>query len=302
MSSLTIIAGPCSIDNENIKEILELDKVKINKKKVIAGTRIVGLKSRTSLSNDLGMGIDFPTYKKNLHIYMNGGSHRSFELPPSLKYINEVLNKTELVVATEIMNPVIQLPMLEGIKDRMLIWNPSVNQLGWQIMETALFASKNNWKIGIKNGKWTGRKTPSNKRHEAIENTWGGLVSYAKSITEEVIIIHRGFCTHKQSDYRNEPIHSIAAHTKLQTKTKLFYDPSHALGPNLKHKIVEDTIRAMNERIGSDFLYDGILIEVGNSKTDTLQHITLSELNTLVKELSKFRTLVTPSEFAKGVV
>jgi hypothetical protein len=40
-----------------------------------------------------------------------------------------------------------------------------------------------------------------------------------------------------------------------------------------------------------NYLYDGILIEAGNSETDTEQHITINELKILCKELSKFREL-----------
>lgn len=44
------------------------------------------------------------------------------------------------------------------------------------------------------------------------------------------------------------------------------------------------------------FLYDGILIEVGNSKSDTHQHISVDELKYLTQELSKFRDLVSPEK------
>ena len=40
-----------------------------------------------------------------------------------------------------------------------------------------------------------------------------------------------------------------------------------------------------------DWLYDGILIEVGTSTTDTEQHITISELSNLIDEISKFREI-----------
>ena len=41
----------------------------------------------------------------------------------------------------------------------------------------------------------------------------------------------------------------------------------------------------------NEFLYDGILVEVGTSKTDSEQHISLKDLKEMVKELSKFRMI-----------
>ncbi len=300
MSKLAIIAGPCSVDENNISEIVALDNIRLNNTKVIAGTRIVGLKSRSSVSANSAMGIDFETYMHNVTKYLAGMSHDSFKTPPSVKFIKQIMEHTDLVVATEIMNPLIQLPHLVGIKDRLLIWNPSVNQLGWQILDTALFAKQNNWKLGIKNGKWTGPMSQDQHNYTSIEKTWAGLVSYAKHATNDVYLIHRGFNTHEQTEYRNMPIHLIAANTKTATQTKLFYDPSHALGPKLRHKIVTETMTAMQLKHEHTYLYDGLLIEVGTSKTDTDQHITHAEVHYLVQELSKFRKLISPQDFAKG--
>lgn len=300
MSDLAIIAGPCSVDSDNIKEILALDNLKVDGKKVIAGTRVVGLKSRSAVGVSSFMGIDFDVYLSNVNKYLAGMSHDTFDTPPSVGYIKQIIERTELVIATEVMNPLIQLPPLTGIKNRLLLWNPSVNQLGWQTLETALLAKENNWKIGIKNGKWTGPLSRDTNNYSSIEKTWAGLVSYAKHATNEVYLIHRGFSTHEQSDYRSTPIHTVAANTKTIAGVKLFYDPSHSLGPKLRHKIVEDTIASMRLIHNGTYLYDGILIEVGNSKTDTDQHITHDELHTLVHELSKFRKLLSPKDFMKG--
>lgn len=43
-----------------------------------------------------------------------------------------------------------------------------------------------------------------------------------------------------------------------------------------------------------NYLYDGALIEVGRSKTDTEQHITIEELDYLCQQITKFRELVAP--------
>jgi len=75
----------------------------------------------------------------------------------------------------------------------------------------------------------------------------------------------------------------------------MFFDPSHSYGPKLRSHIVGAVTEAMRMKIsGSDFLYDGVLIEVGTSKTDTDQHITVKELSGLVSVLSTFRDLMPP--------
>lgn len=47
----------------------------------------------------------------------------------------------------------------------------------------------------------------------------------------------------------------------------------------------------MRLKVDGEFLYHGILIEVGDSKTDTYQHLTVAEFKDLVDQLSKFRKL-----------
>ena len=76
----------------------------------------------------------------------------------------------------------------------------------------------------------------------------------------------------------------------------MYFDPSHSYGPKLRDQIVEGTIEAMAMRDGQDFLYNGILIETGTSKTDTNQHISLEELEAMTKELGTFRNLRTPEK------
>jgi len=66
-------------------------------------------------------------------------------------------------------------------------------------------------------------------------------------------------------------------------------------GPKLQDKIVDGTLDAMRMMFSEDeYLYDGILIEAGSSKTDSGQHITHIELQRLVNELSKFRNITAP--------
>jgi hypothetical protein len=63
----------------------------------------------------------------------------------------------------------------------------------------------------------------------------------------------------------------------------------------MRHKIIEETIDAMKLTHADGFLYDGLLMEVGTSPTDTDEHITTKELQYLVTELSAFRELKAPT-------
>jgi hypothetical protein len=61
----------------------------------------------------------------------------------------------------------------------------------------------------------------------------------------------------------------------------------------MRDKIVDYTIEAMKMKISdTEYLYDGILIEVGTAKCDTHQHITVQELVEMTNRLAEFRTLV----------
>lgn len=128
-----------------------------------------------------------------------------------------------------------------------------------------------------------------------MEKTWAGLASYTGKLVGDTILIHRGVDVPDKGNYRSFPVHQMALRTKLATKLKLYFDPSHALGPKMRDEIVKATIEAMKMKISDqEYVYDGILVEVGTSVTDTLQHITLKELEYMLKELAKFRDLVSP--------
>ncbi len=297
-NQLEIIAGPCSIDQKNIKEIYQLANLKLNNNYILMGTRVVGLKSRTQLSHDgNGMGIDYQTILQNQNILDKGGKITDLLTPPSIKLAQEIQKKTDLLVATEIMLPILQIPqMLNKLKShKVLLWNPSVNQLGWQIKQMSKYANQQKWYIGIKNGKWVGAQIEKTNqinynKQTTLEKTWTGLVSY--SHPAQTILIHRGVDVPEKKLHRNLPIHQIASRVKQHTKCKLFFDPSHIYGPKLKHIIVTETIKAMQIKINNQYLYDGILIEVGTSQTDTEQHISLVEFKNLIEQLSQFRTII----------
>lgn len=302
---LTIIAGPCSVDFDNINDIIRIAEIKVSnrfgrKQRAIFGTRVIGLKSRTSLNKDgKNMGIDFPVFRNNLDLLIQGKSIRALKILPSVRIAKNIIKETGLLVAAEIMDPLSQLPIFERMlpKEKVLIWNPSVNQLGWPVLNMSIFAKKNQWFIGLKNPKWFGDE---NLGQTTMEKTWIGLTHYTgmnePGLEEKLILIHRGVDIYNKGDYRNLPVHQAAKRTKLATKAKLFFDPSHIHGPKLRDSIVRATVEAMQMKIDDEnFLYDGILIEVGRSKTDTEQHITVKELKELCCQLAKFRDLSEPT-------
>ncbi len=307
-SHVTIIAGPCSVDENNVKEIREISKIEVTnmsgtKQKAVAGTRIVGLKSRTELegSGD-GMGIDYDAYKKNLDIIMQGGGIKDLEVLPSAYIAEEIVNETGMMIATELMNPIIQLPSFEGRigPGKFMPWNPSVNQLGWHVEQTALFTKRNGWHIGLKNGKWIGDHlhTADHEDYQGkttMEKTWSGLVKYIGDHEGDIVLIHRGVDVPGKGDFRSAVVHNIARRVKEATGAKLFFDPSHSYGPKLRSHIVGAVAEAMRMKTGSgSYLYDGALIETGTSTTDTEQHITVQELRELVSVIATFRDLVAP--------
>ncbi|MDA1316399.1 MAG: hypothetical protein O3B87_00065 [bacterium] len=304
-SPITLIAGPCSVDEKNIHEIHQIAEIESKGKRAITGTRVVGLKSRTELDKSgAGMGMDYEVFQKNSNILMQGGGFKDFSIAPSVYIAQELSIKTGLLIASEIMNPLIQLPSFEGKlgSGAFLPWNPAVEQLGWQVAQTAEFARRNGWHVGIKNGKWIGDHLESANTEEyqgktTMEKTWLGLADYVGEIKGNIVLIHRGVDVPGKGDYRNAVVHSIAKRVKQSTGAKLFFDPSHSYGPKLKSQIVEGTIETMKMKLSeNEFLYDGILVEVGTSSTDTEQHITIKELESMVKKLSTFRSLREPRD------
>ncbi|MEA3357402.1 MAG: hypothetical protein U9Q67_03110, partial [Patescibacteria group bacterium] len=166
-----------------------------------------------------------------------------------------------------------------------------VSQLGWYVSGMARYVAKNGWILGIKNGKWIGKE---DKGTTNLEKTWSGLVSYAKSRgLNNINIIHRGVDTDTERKERNLPVHEIAYKVKKTTGTKLYFDPSHIYGPRLKGRIIDETLQALALVVQNEFLYDGLLIEVGDSRTDSAQHISIADLTNLCQRLSLFRKFET---------
>lgn len=302
--AVTIIAGPCSIDENNAHQLGEISQIEIKNQdgkaqRAIAGVRVVGLKSRTTLSDAEGsMGIDYEFFKQNFDMLMKSRKSK-LKCPPSVEMAREIHEKTGMIVASEIMSPIVQLPLYEKYfkNKELILWNPSVNQLGWQVFEMGQFAKKNKWKIALKNGKWlpcdqVEADNPYRKESTDIEKAWQGLAKYARLKTEDVIFIHRGFDIATKGNFRNLPLHNLAARVKQNTGAKMFFDPSHSFGPKMREHILPGTVAAMQLRTPDGrFVYDGILIEAGDSQTDTLQHVTLSELKLLAQKIADIRPL-----------
>jgi hypothetical protein len=196
---IKIIAGPCSIDKKNIEDIYKIAEIKIKGKFAIWGIRMVGLKSRTNFNKKgEGMGIDFKTFIKNLDIFKKEKSFKKLIPLPSIKIASELIKKTKVLVATEIMEPILQLPFFESFipQNKAFLWNPAVNQLGWDVFITSRYVKENKWFLGIKNPKWLGEtpiKSKNYKEKTSAEKTWEGLVSYTDLNKERIFLIHRGF-------------------------------------------------------------------------------------------------------------
>lgn len=307
-SRCMIIAGPCSVDEKNKAEIMEIATMTVTntagkKQKAIAGTRVVGIKSRTELSSDgNGMGMDYEVYEANLEKLLAGKPATSFEMAPSAKISIDIFEKTGFIIATEVCSPLIQLMPLAGKipAGKLLPWNPAVNQLGWPLHEMAMIAKANDWLIGIKNGKSLGEsvtsaESPTHSAKTPLEKVWGGLVAYAQLPKDQVYMIHRGIEAHQRGDYRSIPIHQTARRMKVSAGTPLLFDPSHSLGPKMRMHIAAATIDAMQMKMpDGSYLYDGALIEAGTSTTDTDQHVTLEELRDIVEAVARFRNLQSP--------
>ncbi len=304
--NLEIIAGPCSITPENAEEIIrEIAPITTpDGNRAIYGTRVVGLKSRTGMTSDgKGMGIDFDMIHD---VFDMSRAERNQRVLPSQLIAEKIVKETGMIIATEIMIPHLQLPFFENseiLKNNMMIWNPAVEQLGWNMHEMSHYAIRNNWELGLKHGKFLGKEHlhvanhPDYEGETSLEKTVIGMATFTNGKQDDLIIIHRGVDVPGRGNYRNALVHEVMKRLKSKVPgCRLYFDPSHSFGPKMRNHIVSGIIEAMKIKVEEKFLYDGILIEAGTSPTDADQHITISELNGLVQELSKFRKLRVPKD------
>jgi hypothetical protein len=304
---LEIIAGPCSITPENTEEVINVTaQIKTpDGIRAIYGTRVVGLKSRTAL--DLkgdGMGIDSQVMQQAIKLPEEERMNLTI---PSVELAEKIAKETGLLISTEVMIPHLQLPYWEQkkvLKNNVMIWNPAVDQLGWHVLELNDFAKKNGWNVGIKHAKFLGKDPlevanhPDYKGETSLEKVLLGLTTYVHDNENDLVIIHRGVDVPGRGDYRNAITHEIMkrVRARLPKNAKLFFDPTHSIGPVMRHKIIDEIMVAMKLKVGDSFLYDGLLMEAGSSSpVDIGEHLTLDELQKLVNDLSTFRKLRTPT-------
>lgn len=303
---LTIIAGPCSVTPENTDQIIhEIAPITTpDGKKAIFGTRVVGLKSRTALLKEpKGMGMDWQVIQKCMTL--SPTEQKKLQLP-SVELAEKIATETDMLISSEIMMPHLQLPFWERkkvLQNNVMIWNPAVEQLGWHLYQMNQFAKRNGWSIGIKHGKFLGKDPlevanhPDYKDETTLEKVILGLTTYVDNPKGELIIIHRGLDVPGRGDYRNAIAHEIMKRVKLKAPhAKMYFDSTHSIGPKMRHKIVEDTLFAMKLKAVDNFLYDGLLMEAGDSPTDTDEHVTIKELKYLIANLSNFRKIREPKK------
>ena len=299
---LEVIAGHCSVNPERLAELYEMSEIQVSdgrggSQRALSAVRFVGLKSRTEHNQTgEGMGVDFSVVEQAI---MFGSSN---EVPPSVLLAQQFVHETGMGIAAEIMLPGIQLPFYEGRipKGQFMPWNPSIDQLGWSVRQMAHIASRNDWSVGLKNGKWLGESFEQVSRLNSetvtsMEKTWLGLSTFAAASNCKVNFIHRGVDVPEKGDHRNALVHEVVKRlAKKVPQAGRYFDPSHSLGPKLRDDIVRTTVEAMRMTIGNEFLYTGILVETGTSITDSHQHITVDELRLMLEEISKFRRLGGP--------
>jgi hypothetical protein len=210
--------------------------------------------------------------------------------------MKEIQDKYNCIIATEIMEPSIQMPLFDKyLTGSFMPWNPAVNALGWNIQYISKYCEKrDNWLLGVKNPKNLGilvEEAEINDKTAPMETVWSGLASYSNLPNGRKVLIHRGVDAEKKSNFRSMLVHKTAMRVKNSVSgAKLLFDPSHSFGPKMRDEIVDGTVEAMKMRdLSGNFVYDGILIEVGTSTTDAGQHISVRELREMVNKISEFR-------------
>ena len=306
-AKVKIIAGPDSVDENNLSEISEIASIEVDGKKAIWGTRVVGIKSRSVIDHTgTGMGIDMPVILKNIDLLRSGKGYNIDDLQqlPSVEMAVKIVKETGMLVSTEVDLPAMLMPLLQKAgfpEDKLFVWNPAVDQLGWHVYELANVAGKNGWIVGLKNPKWLGESAAVAEKVDftgetSLEKAWKGMVSYAAA-AKSIIMIQRGVDVDNKGDFRNVPIHNTAARVKRDLirsgkNVEMFFDPSHSYGPKMREHIPQAVIDCLKMKISDDeYLYDGILIEAGTAECDAEQHITIDELQWIVAEVSLFREL-----------
>ncbi|MCC7401846.1 MAG: bifunctional 3-deoxy-7-phosphoheptulonate synthase/chorismate mutase type II [Chitinophagaceae bacterium] len=115
-----------------------------------------------------------------------------------------------------------------------------------------------------------------------IELWMGAIERIAKSGTKQIGLIHRGFSTFGNTDYRNAPMWHLAIEMKLRNPGMMMIcDPSHICGRR-------DTLFNVAQQ-ASDLHYDGLMIEshVDPDKawSDAKQQVTPGKLKEILESI-----------------
>lgn len=132
-----------------------------------------------------------------------------------------------------------------------------------------------------------------NPLHPDLELWIGALERIQKTGVKHVGLIHRGFATYGDSDYRNPPMWHVAIEMKRINPGILFLnDPSHICGRR-------DTLLKVAQ-CAIDLAYDGLMIESHLQPdlawSDAKQQVTPSQLDTLLNSIH-WRRNITENDF-----
>lgn len=238
-----IISGPCSAETE---EQVISTAVQLAKTEVVDIFRAGVWKPRTRPNNFEGIGSEaLPWLKK---------AKEASGLPVAVealsgKQVEEALKQNIDVIwlgARSVVNPVSVQDIadaLHGVDIPVLIKNPLNPNLEL----------------------WTG----------AVERI-------AKSGIKRIGLVHRGFSTFANPEYRNAPMWHLAIEMKRENpELMMLCDPSHICGK--RDNIAEVSQKAVN------LDYDGLMIEThpdpDNAWSDAMQQITPDELSSLIHKI-----------------
>ena len=128
---------------------------------------------------------------------------------------------------------------------------------------------------------------------------WTGAVErVAKAGIKQIGLIHRGFSSYGNTDYRNAPMWHLAIEMKRRNPELLFInDPSHICG---RRDILLDVAQK-----AIDLDYDGVMIEShidpDNAWSDAKQQITPEQLATMLDEIIWRKEDVASEEFHQAL-
>jgi chorismate mutase len=128
---------------------------------------------------------------------------------------------------------------------------------------------------------------------------WTGAVErVAKAGVKEIGLIHRGFSSYGNTEYRNAPMWHLAIEMKRRNPELLMInDPSHICG---RRDILQEVAQK-----AIDLNYDGLMIEShidpANAWSDAKQQVTPEELSELLSEITWRREDTSSAEYHQAL-